>query len=41
MPGPPMGTGSGRGNGMDRQIFLCRTVDEQVIYRNTQRTQED
>lgn len=26
---------------MDRQIFLCRTVDEQVIYRNTQRTQED
>lgn len=26
---------------MDRQIFLCRNVDEQVIYRNTQRTQEE
>lgn len=26
---------------MDRQIFLCRTVDEQVIYQKAQRTQED
>ena len=26
---------------MDRQIFLCRTVDEQVIYQNVQRTQND
>lgn len=26
---------------MDRQIFLCKTVDEQVIYRNLKKTQND
>ena len=26
---------------MNRQIFLCRTVDEQMLYQNTQRTQSD
>lgn len=26
---------------MDREIFLCRTVDEQMLYQTTQRTQSD
>jgi hypothetical protein len=26
---------------IDRQIFLCKTVDEQTIYRNLERTQHD
>ena len=26
---------------MDKQIFLCKTVDEQVIYRNLKETQND
>jgi hypothetical protein len=25
----------------DRQIFLCKTVDESIIYQNTKRTQDD
>lgn len=29
------------GTGMDRQIFLCRTVDEQAIYQNSKQTQND
>lgn len=29
------------GTTMDRQIFLCKTVDEQAIYQNLDRTQND
>lgn len=29
------------GTTMDRQIFLCKTVDEQAIYQNLERTQND
>lgn len=29
------------GMAVDKQIFLCKTVDEQVIYQNSERTQDD
>ncbi len=29
------------GTAMDKQIFLCRTVDEQAIYQNAKQTQTD